>query len=121
MWMDARRMFYMPSFLSPLRANFRCPCIRRSGLNRILASPYGPRSGSGNTGFPLKKVSPYSCFSLALGAWISGHTSDTALALRGTWTSELTCGVSFLLSFASQGLPRWPIGPPRALPRNRSA
>ena len=39
-----------------------------SGFGRILASPYGPVTGGGNTGFPLKKVQPYFSFSLALGA-----------------------------------------------------
>ena len=80
----------MASFLSPLRANSRCRYTRGSGFSRILASPYGPRTGGGNTGFPLKKVSPYFCFSLALNAWILGHSSDSALAFPGTWTTELT-------------------------------
>ena len=62
----------------------------RSCFSRILASPYGPRTGGGNTGFPLKKVSPYFCFSLALNAWILGQSSDSALAFPGTWTTELT-------------------------------
>ena len=49
-----------------------------------VASPYGPRTGGGKTGFPLKKVSPYFCLSLALNAWILGHSWDSALAFLGT-------------------------------------
>ena len=74
----------MASFLSPLRANSRCRYTRGSVLSRILASPYGPRTGGGNTGFPMKKVSPYFCSSLALNAWILGDSSDSVLALPGT-------------------------------------
>ena len=74
----------MASFLSPLRANSWCRYTRGSGLSRILASPYGPRTGGGNMGFPLKKVSPYFCFSLALNACILQHSSDSALAFPGT-------------------------------------
>ena len=107
----------MASFLSPLRANFRCRYTRGSGSSRILASPYGPRTGGGNTGFPLKKVSPYFCFGLALNAWILEHSSDSALALQGT--TELTCLVS-PHGFGSGGHPRWPKGPSLVLPRNRS-
>ena len=90
-WVDELpRIFLMASFLSPLRANSRCRYTRASGCSRILASPYGPRTGCGKTGFPLKKVSPYFCFTLALNAWILGHSSDSALALPDTWTTEVT-------------------------------
>ena len=74
----------MASFFSPLRASSWCWYTRGSGFSRILASPYGPRTGGGNTGFPLKKVSPYFCFSLALNALILGHSWDSALAYPGT-------------------------------------
>ena len=59
----------MASFLSPRRAKSRLRYKRGSGFS-LLASPYGPRTGGGNTGLPLKKVSPYLCSSLALNAWI---------------------------------------------------
>ena len=80
----------MASFLSPLRANSRCRYTGESCFSRILASPYGPRTGGGNKVFPLKKVSPYFCFSLALNASILGQSSDSILASPGTWTTELT-------------------------------
>ena len=99
----------MASFLSPFRGNPRCRYTRGSGISRILATPYGARTGGGNTGFPLKKVSPYFCFSLALNAWILGHSSDSALAFPGTWTTELTCGVP-PHGFSSGGLPSGPKG-----------
>ena len=81
--MNSRRVFSMASFPSPHRADPRCRYKRGSGFSRILASPYGPRTGGGNTGFPLKKVSPYFRFSLALNAWIFRHSSDSALAFPG--------------------------------------
>ena len=107
----------MASFVSPVRASSRCRYTRGSGFSRILASPYGPRTGGANTGFPLRKVSPYFCFSLALNAWILGHSSDSALAFPGTWTTELTCGVP--PPARSGGLLRWPKGPSLVLPRYR--
>ena len=80
----------MASFFSPLRANSPCRYSQGSGFSLILALLYAPHSGGGNTGLPLKKVSAYFCFSLALNEWISGHLLDSALALPDTWTTELT-------------------------------
>ena len=77
--------------LLPLAPQGKLPdrYTRGSCFSRILASPYGPSTGGGNTGFPLKKVSPYFCFSLALNASILWQSSDSALAFPDTWTTEL--------------------------------
>ena len=88
--MNSLGVFFVASFLSPLRVNCGCWYTQGSGFSHILASPYAARTGGGNTGFPLKKVSPYLGFSLTLNAWILSHSSDSALALPGTWITELT-------------------------------
>ena len=95
-------IFCMATFLSPLRAYSWCQYTPGSGFSRILRAPYvGPRTGSGNSDLPLKKVSPYFCLSLALNAWGLGHSYDSALALPATPATELTCGVWLSLGFGS--------------------
>ena len=74
----------MASFLSPLRANSRCRYTRGSCLSRILASPYGPRTGGGKHRLTAEEGVTIVLLQLALNAWILGQSSDSALAFPGT-------------------------------------
>ena len=72
--------------LFPLAPQGKLPVPIHTGVLLQLYLGLAIRSThrGGNTGFPLKKVSPYFCFSLALNAWILGQSSDSALAFPGT-------------------------------------
>ena len=110
----------MASSLSPQRPNARLQHSPSPGscFSRILALPYGPRTGGGHTGFPLKKVLPYFSSCLTLSSRILGHSSGCALAFLGTSTTKLARRVSLPLDVSSGGLPMSAIGPSRALPQN---
>ena len=78
--MKSHKTFSLVSFLSPLTVTSRCRYTQGLCFSRILGWSYGPRTGGGNTGFPLKKELPHFAFCLSLDAWILAHSFDSALA-----------------------------------------